>query len=917
MNNVKLDPSVNILQPRDNCLDKMFYPKSVAIIGASEKENSVGRTLLRNLILNPFGGTVYPVNPKHKSVLGVKCYPSLSKIADSVDLAVIATPAITVPTVIEECGRKKVPAVIIISAGFRETGEEGLKLEKKIFSIAEKYQIRIIGPNCLGIINPIIGLNATFAADMALKGNIAFLSQSGALCTAVLDWSIKEKIGFSFFVSIGSMLDVSWGDLIFYFGNDPNTKSILIYMESIGDPRSFLSAAREVALTKPIILIKAGKTEESAKAAISHTGALAESNEVLNAALRRVGILRVDSISDLFSMAEILAKQPLPKGAKLSIITNAGGPGVIATDALIEMGGELAKLSESTLLKLNSFLPPQWSHNNPIDIVGDATPDRYEKTLEAVIKDNQTDGLLVILTPQNMTNPKEVAERLKKISKLSNKPLLASWMGAARVKEGIEILSDAKIPTFEYPESACIAFARMWQYSYNMVNLYETPFVDNLEIDESLLLKRNKLINSQFEKIISEKRTLLDEVESKKILEAYNIPTVPTKIAHNVDQAVHIASKMGFPVVLKLYSRTITHKKEVGGVKLNLNNREAVKKAYREIYTSIKNGVGLRHFMGVTIQPMVHLDDGYELILGSSTDPLFGPTVLFGAGGVLVEILKDSSLGLPPLSTTLAQRIMENTRIYEALKGISGKKNINLDLLISIFVEFSNLITEYPLIKECDINPLFVSSDKIIALDARFVLFDQNEKRPFPAMRPYPLEYIKFIKLNDGTSIIFRPIRPEDELSMISFLKQLSKKSIVNRYLKTFRCDELIAKERLIKMCYGDYDREITVIAELKKEGKVEILAVGRLLKGIGKKEGILSLVVKDKWQGKKIGTHLLKHLIDIAAHEKYNYIYAKILVENKIMISLCQKLGFEIVPAEDKNFVYAKIVFSKAKGQI
>lgn len=916
MEDMKFDPSINFLQRRDVSLDHIFYPKSVAVVGATEKENSVGRTLLWNLLSSPFGGTIYPVNPKRPSVLGIKAYPSLSDLPEKVDLAVIVVPAKSVPSIIEECGKLKIPSAIIISAGFRETGEAGVLLENDILDIAKKSNIRIIGPNCLGVMNPISGLNATFAADMATRGSVAFISQSGALCTAVLDWSIKEKVGFSSFVSVGSMIDVNWGDLITYFGNDYNTKSILIYMESIGDPRSFLSAAREVALTKPIILIKAGKTQESAKAAVSHTGAMAESDDVLNAALRRVGALRVGSIAELFNMAEILSKQPVPKGPSLSIITNAGGPAVIATDALIEMGGELAALSEDSLDKLNKFLPPEWSHNNPIDIIGDASPDRYEKTLEVIVKDEKVSGVLVILTPQNMTDPKGVAEKLKKFANLTNKPILASWMGAQRVEEGKKILSGVKIPTFEYPDQACKAFANMWRYSCNLQSIYETPNQDIFQIDESVILKRNKIIQKKFENILSENRTLLDEIESKEILEAYGIVTVPTKFAKNEQEAVELAENIGYPVVLKLFSRTITHKRASGGVKLNLNNKDAVSKAYQEIYQTIKNDRGIKHFLGVTVQPMIKLD-GYEIILGSSTDPLFGPTVLFGSGGVMVEVFKDNALGLPPLNSTLALRMMEQTKIYEVLK--SGKIPIDLDKILSVLVKFSNLVTEFPLIKESDINPLFVSSENILALDARFVLFNEDETPPKLAIRPYPIEYIKFAKLNDGTPIILRPIRPEDELQMINFLSQLSKKSILNRYLKAFNYDELIAKERLVRICCNDYDREISLVAELKKDGKSEILGIARLIKSSGAdKHGVVSLIVKDKWQNKKIGSQLLRNIIEIASEENLSLIEAQILKDNQSMINMCKNFGFTFSPMDGKEFLQAicKLNDKKTKSE-
>ncbi|HWP47138.1 MAG TPA: CoA-binding protein, partial [Candidatus Limnocylindrales bacterium] len=469
------DPVHDVLRYERQPLDAIFAPRNVAVIGATEKAGSVGRTVLWNLIHNPFGGVVFPVNPNRHSVLGIKAYPHIGAVPDPVDLAVIITPAPTVPGIIGECVDAGVKGAIIISAGFKECGPEGAELEQQILEQARRGKIRIIGPNCLGVMNPLTGLNATFARTMARPGNVGFISQSGALCTAILDWSLQENVGFSAFISIGSMLDVGWGDLIYYLGDNPHTHSIVIYMESIGDARSFLSAAREVALTKPIIVIKAGRTEAAAKAAASHTGALTGSYEVLEAAFRRCGVLHVNNIAYLFHMAEVLAKQPRPRGPRLTIVTNAGGPGVLATDALIAEGGELAELSPETLESLNQLLPVYWSHSNPIDILGDADPQRYAKVLEIAAKDPNSDGLLVILTPQAMTDPTQTAEQLKAYAQNSHIPILASWMGGADVAAGTAILNQAGIPTFPYPDTAARVFNYMWRYSYNLRGLYETP----------------------------------------------------------------------------------------------------------------------------------------------------------------------------------------------------------------------------------------------------------------------------------------------------------------------------------------------------------------------------------------------------------------------------------------------------------
>lgn len=909
------DPSMNILYRSERQLDSIFQPDSVAVIGATENPGSVGRTVMQNLLSGSFKGKIFPVNPKRPSVLGVQAYPSVASLPQRVDLAVIVTPAKAVPQIIKECADAGIPAAVIISAGFKEMGPPGLALEEEILGFAKRGKMRIVGPNCLGVMNPVFGLNATFAAGMALKGSIAFMSQSGALCTAVLDWSLREKVGFSAFVSIGSMVDVNWGDLINYFGSDPETKSILIYMESIGDSRSFLSAAREVALTKPIILIKAGRTAESAKAAASHTGSLAGSDEALTAALKRVGVMRVDTIADLFSMAEILSKQPRPKGPHLSIVTNAGGPGVIATDALIGNGGKLTELSPETMKALNELLPPHWSRNNPIDILGDANADTYAKAVEIAAADPHSDGILVILTPQDMTDSTGTAEKLKQFKTKThfNKPLLASWMGAESVQKGDEILTHAGIPSFEFPDLACKTFAGMWRYSYNLKAIYEIPALSDSSSDDPAFLAKRHALQKIFEQARKEDRTILDEFESKQVLEAYGIPTVPTRVAKSAREAGQIADAMGFPIVLKLYSRTITHKTDVGGVKLNLKNQEAVQTAYEEIYASVKKLAGEKHFQGVTVQPMIKLE-GYELILGSTVDEQFGPILLFGSGGQLVEVYQDRALALPPLTTTLARRMMEQTKIASALHGVRGRKAIDLDKLEQILVRFSNLVLEQPWIKEFDINPLLASPDQIIALDARVILHDPKTKQedlPKPAIRPYPSQYVESCEVRLGkelVSFLIRPIRPEDEPLVVEFHRDLSQETVRQRYLKELHYDERVAHERLLRICFNDYDREIALVAQMKGEkGKAgEIAGIIRLTKIPGTSDAVFALTVKDKWQHKKIGSKLMEKIMHVAKEEKIKHIAAYMLPENFQMEKLCKRFGFSLHP--QGKFIYAEV---------
>ncbi len=885
-----------------NPLDVIFSPKSVALIGATEREGSVGRTILWNLMTNSFGGTIFPINPQRSSVMGIKAYPNIGEVPEKIDLAIVVTPARTVPGIIRECVQAGVKGAIVISAGFKEIGPEGVKLEQEILAEARRGQMRIIGPNCLGVMNPIGGLNATFASSMARPGSVGFISQSGALLTSILDWSFRENVGFSSFVSIGSMLDVDWGDLIYYLGDDPRTKSIVIYMESIGNARSFLSAARDVALTKPIIVIKPGRTEAAAQAAASHTGSLTGSDEVLAAAFRRSGVLRVDSIDDLFNMAEVLAKQPRPRGPRLTIVTNAGGPGVLATDALISNRGELTPLSEKTIAELDAFLPQHWSHSNPVDILGDADAERYAKAIQVAANDENSDGLLVILTPQAMTDPTQTAQELKKLygrppQYQYGKPVLASWMGGADIASGEAILNQANIPTFAFPDTAARVFQYMWRYHRRLQSLYETPFLPE-ETEESS--QKISAITQMLIDVRQTGRTILTEYESKQVLAAYDIPTVETRLARSADEAVEIAQAIGYPVVLKLNSETITHKTDVGGVRLDLATDSEVRHAYITMEQSVTAKYSADDFLGVTVQPMLRLNDGYELIIGSSPDPQFGPVLLFGTGGTLVEVFKDRALGLPPLTTTLARRMMERTKIYTALQGVRGRDPVDLAALEALLVRFGQLAADQRWIKEIDINPLFASSDHLIALDARVVLYEPEvteDELPELAIRPYPAQYIKNVSTEDGMPVTIRPIRPEDEPMMVKFHETLSERSVYLRYFRAFQLDQRVEHERLTRICFVDYDRDMALVVTTKnkKTDEEEIIAAGRLTKSRGDVEAEFAILVNDRYQGQGIGTEMLVHLLEVGKQEGVKRVVAYLLSENRGMRAICLKLGFRL----------------------
>jgi acetyltransferase len=862
-------------------LDPIFQPKSVAVIGASAAPGTVGSILIRNLIENPFGGVVYPINPKRHAVHGVLCYPGIAALPEVVDLAVIATPAATVAGLIEECVGKGIKSAIIISAGFSELGAEGRQLETRIRTLA-RGKMRLIGPNCLGVIHPPTNLNASFAAAVAKPGSVALLSQSGAICTSILDWAATKHFGFSSFVSVGAMLDVDFADLIDYFADEPNTRSIVLYMESIGNVRKFLSAARAASRIKQVIVVKAGRHEAGARAAASHTGALAGSDDAIDAAFRRVGVLRVTTIPELFDMAEVLATQPQPRGNRLAIITNAGGPGVMATDALMTEGGALAELSRATLDALNKVLPPFWSHANPIDVLGDANPERYRQVVEIIARDDNVDGLLILLTPQAMTDPTETARQVTPFAKLAHKPVLASWMGGEAVSKGQAILGEAGMPTFDSPESAIRAFLHMVQYRRNQELLYEAPAA----IPEETL--DSARVRAIFEAARADGRTLLTEAEAKEVLAAYRIPVALTLPCKTADDAVRAAERVGYPVVVKLLSRSITHKSDVGGVQLNLANEQAVRAAFETIRSNVAGHGHADAFDGVTVQPMVR-GKGYELIVGSSVDAQLGPVMLFGAGGVLVEVFKDRALGLPPLTRTLARRLMERTKIFTALQGVRGQKSIDLAALETLLVRFSQLLADFPEIQEVDVNPLLATPESITALDARVLLGSKEGSQL--ALPPYPSQYTAPFRLRDGREVLVRTIRPEDEALIIALHASHSENTIRMRF---FSLVKTLSRDSLIRLCHLDYNREFALVAVLREGEQTKIAGVSRYYLHPESGDAEFAVVVGDAWQKQGLGKHLMERLISVARERGVKRLVGLVLADNQPMLALMRKLGFE-----------------------
>jgi acetyltransferase len=897
-------------------LESLFLPRSAAVIGATDRAGTVGRAVVSNLLESKFPIKVYAVNPSHGEVLGIKTHKHIGDIAGGVDLALVVTPAQTVPQVIGECVDAGVKSAVVISAGFREQGHDGALLEEEIQKHLRRGSsqagLRLIGPNCMGFMNPTIGLNATFAKSMPQKGSVAFLSQSGALLTSILDWSQREHVGFSAIVSTGSMLDVGWGDLIYHFGDDPHTKSILLYMESVGNARSFLSAAREIALSKPIIVIKAGRSEAASRAAASHTGALTGSDDVLEAAFRRCGVLRVQNLADLFYMAEVLSKQPRPRGPRLTVVTNAGGPGVLATDSLMATGGELTVLSPESVHELDGFLSPHWSHGNPVDVLADADAERFVKAVEIASKDPASDGLLAIIAPQGLADPTQVAERMRPLAHSTGKPLLAAWMGGDGVAEGTAILNTVGIPTFSFPDTAARAFTYMWRYTYNLRGLYETPAL--VEASEATLARGK--VTEFVQRVRASGKTglngiMLNEFEAKQLLADYGIPVVETRAAENEEQAVACAAEIGYPVVLKLLSNTIAHKTDVDGVRLRLQSAEQVRGAYRAIQVLVAEKAGPEHFSGVTVQPMVRRD-GYELILGSAIDEQFGPIILFGSGGVMVEVYRDRALALPPLNTTLAQRMMEQTKIFSALLGVRGRKPVNLTALEGLLVRFSQLVMEQPWIKEIDINPLLATPEQLLALDARVVVHDsamQAAQLPRATIRPYPLQYIWNWKLKDGTPVAIRPIRPEDEPLMVQFHQTLSERSVYLRYFCSLSLSTRVEHERLVRICFGSYERGFALVADhLNPEtGQHEVLGVGRF-SAINRADAEAAVLVSDRWQGRGLGTELLATVARVARDEKFKRLSGEILRDNLATQAIFKKVGFRLNLMDDPSTVAAML---------
>lgn len=886
-------------------LDKMFNPHSVAVIGASEREGSVGAKLITNLLQSHYQGKIYPVNPKYKVVQGLSCVASVQEIKDTVDLAVISTPPQTIPDILCQCGEYKIKGVLILTAGFAETGSHGVELEHSLLDIVRKYQIRMVGPNCLGIMRPAINLNATFSNTSALPGNLALVSQSGAICVAISDWAVQHRIGFSALVSMGNAIDVDFGDVLDYLALDTQTKSILLYIESVRNARHFLSGLRAASRLKPVIVIKAGRYAQGSKAALSHTGALIGNDDVFDTALRRGGALRVNTIEQLFNAAEILSSNNRTKGNRLAIVTNGGGAGVMAVDRAAECHIETPELSPTTFAYLNTILPSAWSHHNPIDILGDATPLRYQQAIKACLEDKNVDGLLTILLPVAMSEPDKVAAEVIEISKGSDKPVLACWMGYDQVKLSWELFAKNNCAYFETPESAVEAFSYLADYYLNQQLLLQVP--DPLVLTTKPDVEGARLI---IEQALKQQRKILTSIESKAILAAFGIPVTQTIAAHSMDEAVVVAESIGFPIVMKILSHEISHKQEVGGVQLNITHAEGVRKTYQEMIAKAQKLRPDAKILGVSIEKMYKNPNDRELMIGMIYDIIFGPVISFGAGGSLVEVMQDRALALPPLNSFIINRLIQQTKVAKLLKPFRGMPAIHLAAVETILLRISEMICELPTIKEMDINPLIANEKEAIAVDARIVVDYPSVTTQIPyghmAIHPYPRHLVSSLQTADGIPITIRPIRPEDAKLEQEFTKHLSEHA---KYLRFWAHLQELTPEILLRFTQIDYDREMALIAVYEENSKENCLGITQYTINPDQESCEFAIVIDDHWQNKGIGSQLLIKLIEVAKTKNLKVMVGEVMASNTKMLELVKHLGFDIKSSVDND---SKIVIKK-----
>ena len=884
----------------EHYLKPLFEPESVAVFGASDREDSVGQVLFANLLQTGFGGRLFPINPKHEVVQGQQTFKSLHDVPGRVDLAIICTPAMSVPGIIEQCGERGVRFALIVSSGFAERGHAGAALERKVLEIARSYSVRILGPNSLGIMRPPTRLNATFTQERAHEGKMALVSQSGAICSAILDWALPNKVGFSSVVSLGRSSDIDFGEILDYLVHDPRTHYILLYIEGIQNARLFLSALRSAARIKPILLYKTGRFASGTAAALTHSGIRSGSDTVFDMAVRRAGVVRVNSIIQLIEGAKALNDRLQPKGKRLLIITNGGGPGAIAADRASEAGIPLAELQESTVQTLNKVLPTTWSHANPVDIGGDANPARYRETIALCAADDHVDGLLVMLTPQAMTKPMAVAEQMVELSKELNKPLIACWMGEEHTREAREFMSSHNIPVFRMPESSVDLFSNLSTFYENQRLLLQTPAAKT-EGNELRIEGARMLIDA----VLAEKRKTLSEMESKSVLRAFKIPVAQTMVAHSVADALMYAEQLGFPIAMKVDSPDILRKTDAGGVRLNIQDAVSLRNAYHDIIETVKRKHPNARISGVSIEPFVSRNHAREVRVGVFRDRTFGPVITFGSGGNESDLYPDRGMALPPLNQVLAESLVKSTRAFNLLKGHGAVPAADIDAIYDLLLHISDLVSEIPQIIELDINPLIVDEEGVIAADARIVIDyapTTVDRYAHMAIHPYPNHLVEEWILPDGASVTIRPVRPEDAEMEKEFVKNMSDESRYFRFMDTMR---ELSKPQLVRFTQIDYDREMAFVAvQINDAGIPEQIGASRYVTNPDGETVVFALAVADSWQKRGLGRKLMQVLIDCARTKGYSAVIGDVLSDNTKMLNLMSSLGFKILPNPEDNTI-------------
>lgn len=880
-------------------LTPLFEPRAVGIIGASERPDSIGGVLIRNMLEAGFKGKLFAINPKHDKVFDVPCYRSVEEVPHRLDLVVISTRAETIPAIMDGCGRAGVKAAIVLSSGFSESGPRGAALERATTEAARRHRIRLLGPNCLGIIRPELGLNATFAHGSALKGSIGLISQSGALCTAILDWAKPNNVGFSNVVSLGSSRDIDFGEILEYMISDPRTESIFLYVEGIRDARRFMSALRGAARVKPVLLIKVGRHPAGGAAALSHTGAMVGKDAVFDAALRRAGVIRLYTMGQMYAAANALFARFRPRGNRLAIVTNGGGPGVMAADRCADLRIPLAELSDGTIAKLNEFLPAAWSRGNPVDILGDANAERYKKTIAAVLEDPNVDGMLVMLTPQAIIDPTAVAEALIDLEKNADKPVVTCWMGEDLVRLGRRKFEEAGIPTFRTPEPAVELFSHISAYYRNQKLLMQTP--------ASLSGLRPPSIESArlvIETALAERRKALNEMESKALLAAFRIPIAQTVVARSATEAMVLAEEIGLPVVMKIDSPNIIHKSDSGGVRLNLTSLAAVRSAYQEILEGVKKTFPEASVNGVAIEPMVLKPNGRELMVGVTRDPVFGPVITFGEGGTRVEVHKDRAVALPPLNPFLARDLIRSTRIASLLGEFRSMPPINMESLEFVLLRVSEMVCELPWIQTININPLIVDENGAVAVDCQIVVDNVSpaaDRYAHMAIHPYPSQLTTEWTQPDGLKVVIRPIKPEDAELEVEFVRKLSPETKYYRFMNTMR---ELPPAMVTRLTQIDYDREMAFVAVIEEDGKEYEVGVCRYAVNPDGESCEFAIVVADDWQKKGLARRLMGVLIETARDRGLGYMNGVFLSNNERMLKFVKGLGFVLSNDPEDNSV-------------